>query len=231
MGYSVYFLSSLIKPRSAARTFFAFTLAAPGFLILAIVLAGCRAKPASTKGELSNLIILSAPSSGIVQRVLVGEGVFVHGGAPVIEIAIDAPPVPATRERDVQREARAQAQAARKGTARELQTEVERASVEVQRMESLVVQNGAPPAQLDAARAVYQQAQERLQQAQAGGGSFPATSLNEPRGALAGENLAAQRATAFVRATASGNVRVVNVRAGQRVAAGQPVATIARESR
>ncbi len=195
---------------------------------LAVTGCGSDADTASNSSGRSNVVVLNAPVSGIVRRVLVGEGVTVRDGAPVIEIETDAPPAApgdAVAEREARRRAHA---AAGQNAGRAMQEEVERAAIEVQRMESLVAQNAAPQAQLDAARAVYQRAQERQQGRGASGAptALPAQDLQPASPA----NTAAPPSV-FVRATSAGSVRVVSVRAGQRVEMGQPVATLVPDAR
>lgn len=175
--------------------------------------------------------MLNASAGGMVRRVFVGEGVTVREGAPIIEIELVSEGAGAANANDDGDEARRRAVESQT-IVRTDEREVERASIEVQRVESLVAQNAAPQAQLDAARALYQAAQERLQQTQRGGQSVPpetyAQTPNSP--STQSENPAA-RANETVRATRAGSVRVISVRVGQRVVAGQPVATMTAASR
>ncbi len=129
------------------------SLTRSGIVQMALVITACFALTACegrTNETSTNIVVLNAPASGTVRRVLVGEGVGVERGTPVVEIAILSAPQTMTNNS----QARTRAEPAR-ATIEDLQVEVERAAVEVARMESLVAANAAPPAQLDAARAVY----------------------------------------------------------------------------
>lgn len=185
--------------------------------------ASCDDAPrsSSTDDGAANIVVLAAPVAGIVRRVLVREGVNVAADAPVIEIETEVAAAPVTNTSAAEREARARAAAQNNATTN--QQEVERAAIEVQRMEALVRQNAAPPAQLDAARAVYQRAQERSQRPAAIAANARAA---DPAATPATDARAASQIVT-VRATTAGSLRVVSVRPGQRVAAGQPVATLA----
>ena len=194
------------------------------FITLCIVFAGCGRRPTSETPP--NLIVLNAPSSGTVRRVLVGEGIRVESGAPVIEIAIEtasAPPTNANNSRnDVPSNPRTNIE--------NLQREVERTAVEVARVESLVASNNAPQAQLDAARVEYQRAQERLQVARLS--SRPTVNRSVPQGGNSiNANSTQREEVTYLRATTAGTVRVISVRAGQRVVAGQPLVTLSSGGR
>ena len=195
-------------------------------LIAFAVCAACRSKTANEAA--AGLVIVKAPVTGEVRRVLVSEGAAVNEGAAIMEIAVrpDAP-IAADDRGDNQARARAQLGAAQKAIA-DAEAEANRAAVEVQRVEPLVRSGGAPQAQLDAARAVYQQAQERLARARESaasaqiGASIPQQNRSAPADQ---ENIVA------VRVAQSGTVRVLATRAGQRVAAGQTIATISSSNR
>ncbi len=195
-------------------------------LIAFIANAACRSKNANDAA--AGLIVVKAPATGEVRRVLVSEGAAVTEGAAIIEIAVkpDAP-VAADDRADDQARARNQVGAAQKEIA-DAEAEANRAAVEVQRVEPLVRSGAAPQAQLDAARAVYQQAQERLARARDRaasaqiGASIPQQNRSAPP---VQENVIA------VRVPQSGTVRVLATRVGQRVAAGQTIATLSSNNR
>lgn len=197
-----------------------------GLLLLTLTFAAaCRSSKTGTDdGTPPGLIVINAPVTGEVRRVLVSEGVTVTEGTPILEIAVregGATPNMA--------DPRAQALESLRVASSEVtaaEDEVERASVEVQRVEPLVASGAAPQAHLDAARAQYQQAQERLQ-----------TLRSKQQSAR--DNLVAQQGTdrpsarrapseriVPVRVPAAGNVRAISVRPGQQVTEGQPLATI-----
>ena len=200
-------------------------------LVACLSLTGCsylRGLRTTESETPSNLVVLSAPVSGTVRRVLVSEGIKVSEGAPVIEIAIRREAAPSstvdpqaqTRARDVRQQTRA------------LEEAVERAAVEVARVGPLVASGAAPRPQLDAAQAEYQRAQERLQQAQAGARG-PRATLDVDRGnvGLTRSTDAPAETIVYVRASAPGTLRVVSVRVGQQVRAGQPLATVSTDKR
>lgn len=187
-------------------------------------LAACHSS--SNGNAATDLIVVKTTASGTVQRVLVGEGANVSEGATLIEIAVPVGQPPAN-----QNQAGEQARAAVGRAQRDLgdaEAEVNRAAVEVQRVEPLVASGAAPQAQLDAARAQYQQAQERLQRVRESAAQAQVGAV-----VAAGTPPAAAPATATVAvsAPASGNVRVISVRPGQRVTAGQVVATVSTRGR
>ncbi|MBA3440104.1 MAG: biotin/lipoyl-binding protein, partial [Pyrinomonadaceae bacterium] len=78
----------------------------------------------------------------------------------------------------------------------------------------------------------YQRAQERLQQVRAGTQTASAA-LDAQRGNSGAAQSAATLPETIVpvRATAPGTLRVVSVRAGQQVRAGQPLATVSTAQR
>ncbi|MDX6271671.1 MAG: hypothetical protein QOD28_2894, partial [Acidobacteriota bacterium] len=106
--------------------------------------------------------------------------------------------------------------------------ETVRAEVEVQRLTPLVAAGDAQQAQLDGARAEYERAQRRLQEAQ--GAAQDAQSglvaarrqpqTNAPAPVAPAEQIVAAEATS------AGTVSVVSARVGDRVTAGQPLATL-----
>ena len=202
--------------------------------IVCLGLTGCASLrgPRTTENETpSNLVVLNAPTGGTVRRVLVSEGVAVDEGAPVIEIAVRRDAAP-TQSIDPGAQAQARVRAARQQT-RSLEEAVQRAAVEVQRVQSLIATNAAPRPQLDAAQAEYQRAQERLQQAQAGTQDAQ-RNLDVRRtdpGAAQPANPPPTETIVSVRATAPGTLRVVSVRVGQEVRAGQPLATVSTGKR
>ena len=205
-------------------------MALSSLLLFGVAGAACRPGVRSG-GTPPGLVVVNAPAAGEVRRVLVGEGALVSEGAAVVEIAVaEGRPGPARGE-DPAARARSAVRGAR-GEVAAAEAEVGRASVEAQRVESLVAAGAAPRAQLDAARAQYQQAQERLERlreaAQSAQDNFVAQEGSARRGA--GDGGPPERIVA-ARATSAGEVRAVSVRPGQRVSAGQPLATVAAGAR
>jgi multidrug resistance efflux pump len=178
------------------------------------------------------VVIVNAPVAGEVRRVLVREEMTVDEGTPVVEIAVrteaqEGAPQPQTED-PVARAGRnigaAQAgiEAARAAAVR--------AEVEVQRLTPLVASGDASPAQLDGARAEYERAQRRLQEAQgaaADAQSGLVAARRQPQNASAAPAAPSERIVA-AEATSAGTISVVSARVGDRVTAGQPLATLRR---
>lgn len=202
-------------------------------LVVCFSLTGCssfRGSRTTERETPTNLVVLNAPVSGTVRRVLVSEGVAVGEGAPVIEIAVQQKAAPSSTV-DSQAQVQANARAAQQQTKR-LEEEVARAAVEVQRVQSLVAMRAAPQPQLDAAQAEYQQAQERLQGARAGTHDTRRMLDAQPGNVEAARPINTPTETiVHVRATMPGTLRVVSVRVGQQVRSGQPLATVSIDKR
>src|SRR5689334_12188990 len=190
-----------------------------------LIASGCHSS--DNKNAATDLVVVKATRSGTVERVLVNEGTNVNEGATLIEIAVPVEP-PAANQNQAEEQARA-AIIRTQHDIGDAEAEVNRAAVEVQRVEPLVASGAAPQAQLDAARSQYQQAQERLQRVRAS-----AAQAQDRAVAAAGGTAHAQppaQLVVAVGAPASGNVRVISVRAGQRVTAGQAIATVSTSQR
>ena len=190
-----------------------------------VTLVGCHSS--ADKNTATDLVVVKATASGTVQRVLVGEDANVNEGATLIEIA-----VPVESSATNQNQAGEQARAAVGRTERDIsdaEAGVNRAAVEVQRVEPLVAAGAAPQAQLDAARAQYQQAQERLQRARDSAAQAQARAVVTAGGSAS--TAAPAQTIVAISAPAAGNVRVISVRAGQHVNAGQVVATVSTRGR
>jgi len=198
---------------------------------LLISASACRSS-SSDQGSASSIIVVNAPASGVVRRVLVAEGVHVEAGAPIVEIAVlnetqTVTPTPGESAESVAvrnlKSAGTEIEAARK--------EVIQHEAEVSRLTPLVASGEASQAQLDGERALYERAQQRLQKAQemergAQSGLLAARQpgANQPSAARAPERPSEQLVAA--QASSAGTVRVINARVGQRVNAGQALATL-----
>jgi multidrug resistance efflux pump len=101
--------------------------------------------------------------------------------------------------------------------------EASRTSADVRRIEPLIKKGLASQAKLDKARALSQDAQDRLLRAR-GKAKDAEAKLNQPAATVTTEEIVA------VRAPAAGVVQTLSVHAGQRVAMGQPVATVISSS-
>lgn len=128
----------------------------PVFLIIVFVFAACQTKrPADA---LVGLVVVKAPVSGVITKVLVSEGAKLGENAGIVEIETSGETTNMLPEKDLNKQSTA--------TVENAQKEVERASVEVERVQSLITLNSARQTDLDAARADFQRAQEKLQTAQ-----------------------------------------------------------------
>ena len=110
---------------------------------------------------------------------------------------------------------------------RNAENEVERTSVEVERVQSLIASNSVPQAQLDAARADFQRAQEFLQNVrEKKKNQETALLIERSRGeTVTSENISDNKIV-VVRTSEAGILKVLNARVGQRVKTGQILATV-----
>lgn len=189
---------------------------------------GCRGTTSDSGTSLNDSMSVTAPSAGKVERLLVREGVRVNAGAPMIELigdTIGAPtntPVnnPEAIAVDSVKSADREVEAAR--------SEVVRNEANVQRLTPLVTSGQASQAELDGARAQYDQSQQRLQRAQ-DAAQTARTDLNQARQPgskpTAPESIVNTKVIS-VRAPAAGTVTIIGVRVGDQVVAGQTIATI-----
>ncbi|MDQ1611250.1 MAG: hypothetical protein QOG00_1181 [Pyrinomonadaceae bacterium] len=196
-------------------------------LVALAVLASACAGGRDDTGR--GLIIVNAPVAGEVRRVLVREGMVVNAGTPIVEIVVrtEARGVPQVKTEDPLARAGRNIDAAQ-ARIEAARAETVRAEVEVQRLTPLVAAGDAQQAQLDGARAEYERAQRRLQEAQ--GAAQDAQSglvaarrqpqTNAPVPVAPAEQIVAAEATS------AGTVSVVSARVGDRVTAGQPLATL-----
>lgn len=206
-------------------------LALLSFLLIAAATA-CRSSSTNDPGSASGIIVVNAPATGVVRRVLVAEGVQVQAGAHIVEIAVmnetqTVAPTPGESAESVAvrnlKSAGTEIEAAR--------SEVVRHEAEVSRLTPLVASGEASQAQLDGERALYERAQQRLQKAQesernAQSGLIAARQpgVRQPGAGQAPERPREQIIAA--QTSSAGIVRVINARVGQRVSAGQALVTL-----
>lgn len=208
-----------------------------GWLLLLALLAlvtGAACASSGTRENQTGVLVINAPEAGQVRRVLVSEGSVVSAGTPIVEIVVErqgaeAAPAPSPGETADQR-------AARNIKAAEAEIETARALVvkheaEVMRLTPLVASGQVPQAQLDAERALYEQAQRRLQQAQDRARQAQGELLTARGQQGAQANTTAQSAiprleAIYARTTSAGTVAVISARVGDRVTQGQPLATL-----
>ena len=194
----------------------------------------CRMACSSVKdndnSSTAGIVVVNAPATGEVKRILTAEGVHVNKGAPVIEIAVQNNTVAATPK--LGESVEAQAVRNYKAADAEIEaarTEAVRHGAEVDRLTPLVASGEVSQGQLDGERALYEGAQRRLQQAQeakrkAEGGLIAARQPGLNRGNMTPPESGAQTVSAV--ATSAGTVAVISARVGDKVKLGQPLATI-----
>jgi multidrug resistance efflux pump len=190
--------------------------------------AGCRSGE-SGADEGAGVIVVNAPAAGEVRRVLVAEGASVGAGAPIVEIAVrDENAAVAARPTDDPQSRAARGVTAAQAEIDAARAEVVRTQVEVDRLTPLVQAGQASQGELDGARAVYYQAQQRLQRAQdaARGAQSGLIAARQPGAQAATTQSAPAERIVSATATSAGTVSVVSARVGQRVTAGQPLATL-----
>jgi multidrug resistance efflux pump len=166
-------------------------------------------------------IVINSPASGVVRRVLVDEGGSVEKDAAIIEIAVQPGQARASLAGNAGNTNSNQALAARSAETNLASAEVEanRTATELRRIEPLVKRGLASKVELDKARAQSLDAQERLRLAREKANSAEAN-RNQPPSIPPSEEIVT------VRAPAAGTVRAFNIRAGEQVMTGQPIATL-----
>ena len=194
----------------------------------------CQSGVGTTNSEARGIIIVNAPAAGEVRRVLVREGMTINEGTPIVEIAVQtetAAPTPSPGEST-------EARAARNFKAADAEIEAARAEAvrheaEVQRLTPLVASGEASQAQLEGERALYERAQQRLQQAQDAKRRAETGLLTsrQQSGQNQGGAPAPREQIVIASATANGTVSAITIRVGERVKSGQPLATLRAGSR
>lgn len=201
--------------------------------LAALVASSACQSGGSSNSEARGVIIVNAPVAGEVRRVLAREGMTVNEGAPIVEIAVQNEtqvPTPGPGEN-------AETRAVRSFKAADAEIEAARAEAvrheaEVQRLTPLVANGEASPAQLEGERALYERAQQRLQQAQASkrraeSGLLASRQPGQNQGSTTTTTAPAPREQIITaNATSAGTVSAIAARVGEKVKSGQPLATI-----
>jgi multidrug resistance efflux pump len=196
--------------------------------LVLVALIGCQA--CRRGGETAQgIVVVNAPAAGEIRRVLAREGMEVTKGQPIAEIAIDSPGESAITTTPEEK------QTSQPGNFEQLtsqieaaRTEVVRREVEVQRLTPLVSAGQASQPDLDAARFQYQRAQQQLQTLKTAAQQSQARLAAEqqrPRDSSLAVPLPTQQLI-IARASAAGTVSALSAQSGERVTAGQPIATI-----
>jgi multidrug resistance efflux pump len=193
--------------------------------------ASCQSNGSRTSNEAARgIIVINAPAAGEVRKVLVSEGVSVNEGAAIVEIAVRSETPVITPSPGESAESRAASNfKASEAEINAARAEVVRHQAEVERLTPLVASGDAPQGQLDGERALYERAQQRLQHAQdakrsAESGLLAARQPDQKQNSTTA--LAPLEQTVVARASSAGTVSAISARVGDRVAAGQPLATL-----
>ena len=175
------------------------------------------------------VIVVNAPATGEIRRVLVREGMEVVEGQPIAEIAVHptAQSAPTTGADERQARAALSIQAAQ-AEVEAARAEVVRHEVEVQRLTQLVSSGQASQGDLDGETALYERAQQRLQRAKTAAQQAQSGLVAARQQSLNSSNTTPSPTEQIVaaRASGAGTVSALNARIGERVVAGQPLATI-----
>lgn len=201
-------------------------------LFALVASSACRfgGDESDTKGG-GGVVVVNAPAAGEVRRVFVSEGVSIAEGEAVIEIVVrtEVRGVPQAQGEDPQAVARRNIGAAQ-SEIEAARAEVVRTEVEMQRLTPLVASGEAPQGQLDGARADYDRAQQRLQRAtsaaQGAQSGLVAARQQQTRNSAPPVTTATTEQVVLARASTGGVVSAVSARPGDRVKAGQPLATL-----
>ncbi len=200
------------------------------FTLLLLLSSACQSKSDTAS---RGIIIVNSPASGVVRRVLVREGAAVNEGAAIVEISVitEGQAAPQQQQAEDPQKRAARTVEAAQSEIEAARAEVVRTEVEVSRLTPLVASGDAPQAQLDGARADYDRAQQRLRKAQDSAqreqGQLVAARQPSPQNSAPVTAPTEQIVTA--RASSAGTVSAISIQAGQRVTAGQPLATLRAE--
>ena len=200
------------------------------FALLAPLLSLACQSSGGGNAEAGGVIVVNAPVAGEVRRVLVSEGAQINAGTPVVEIVVlDKSPVTAPTPGET-----AESRAVRNTRASQAEIEAARAEVvrqeaEVMRLTPLVASGEIPPAHLDGARTLFEQAQQRLQKAQDSEKQAQTELLASRQSgaqANAAQTSAPRERIVMAEASSGGTVAVISVKTGERVTSGQVLATL-----
>ena len=200
------------------------------FLIGSIVFgAACDSKLTDNGNAPAGLIVVKSPADGFITKVLVNEGASVGKDAGIVEIETEGEMQNAPIDEKTDKSGGVNLQTT-EVEVKNAEERVERASVEVERVQSLVAANSVPQAQLDAARADFQRAQEFLQNVrEKKKNQETALLVKKSRGETVKSEKPADEKIVTARVSVGGILKVLNARVGQRVKTGQPLATVSIE--
>ena len=170
----------------------------------------------TTVTENNKDVVVNAPASGVVRRLLVNEGASVEKDAAIIEIAIQPAQARASQTTNADRATAVRAAETNLASAQE---EANRTASELRRIEPLVKRGLASKAELDKARAQSLDAQQRLDLAREKARSANANRDQPP-------SIGPSEEIVTVRVPAAGTIRTFSIHVGEQVTTGQPLATL-----
>jgi len=196
--------------------------------IFAVALLVFVISPACQSTKQADIVVVNSPADGRVKRIVVAEGVHVEPGTPIVEIVVQSEANrAATPARDGSEAKAISSYQSADAAIEAARTEVVRHEAEVARLTPLVDSGAASQAQLDGERSLYEQAQRRLTEAQeikrnAEGALLAARQPNQSQ-----VNVPTPREQIVSAVSSSpGKVAIINVRVGDLVKVGDPLATI-----
>jgi multidrug efflux pump subunit AcrA (membrane-fusion protein) len=195
-------------------------------LLAFLVSPACQSTKQSD--NLTGIVVVNSPAAGRVKRIVVAEGVHVEQGTPIVEIAVQSESnALATPARDGSEAKAISSYQSADAAIEAARAEVVRHEAEVARLTPLVDSGAASQGQLDGERSLYEQAQRRLTQAQEAKRSAEGALLAARQPNQSQVNLPTPREQMVSAVSSSpGKVAVINVRVGDLVKVGEPLATI-----
>ena len=196
--------------------------------IFAIALLVFVISPACQSTKQADIVVVNSPANGQVKRIDATEGVHVEQGTPIVEIVVaseaNAMVTPASGGSEAKAISSYQSADAAIEAAR---TEVVRHEAEVARLTPLVDSGAASQAQLDGERSLYEQAQRRLTEAQEAKRNAEGALLaaRQPNQSQVKVPTPREQIVSAV-SSSPGKVAIINVRVGDVVKVGDPLATI-----
>ena len=196
--------------------------------IFAVALLVFVISPACQSTKQADIVVVNSPADGRVKRIDATEGVHVEQGTPIVEIVVaseaKAMVTPASDGSEAKAISSYQSADAAIEAAR---TEVVRHEAEVARLTPLVDSGAASQAQLDGERSLYEQAQRRLTEAQEIKRNVEGVLLAARQPNQSQVNVPTPREQIVSAVSSSpGKVAIINVRVGDLVKVGDPLATI-----
>src|SRR6185437_498945 len=178
----------------------------------------------STRPEdnLTGIVVVNSPATGRITRIVVAEGVHVEQGTPVVEISVQSETNAMTTPARDGSEAKAVSSYQSADAAIEAaRAEVVRHEAEVTRLTPLVDSGAASQGELDGERALYEQAQRRLTQAQEAKRNAESALLaaRQPNQSQVNVPTPHEQIVSAV-SSSSGKVAVISVRVGELVKVG-----------